>query len=117
MCFSLVASVVLFCIVCSENGLARQAGTVRREVYLMGTWVVLAGEAAAPETGLADLEGMVRVIERAEEDLSKLQRAIVDLASVGFSVRRILDTIPEPDPVIHLELTSLIEQGVVAVQG
>ena len=46
-------------------------------------------------------------------DLGKLERAVLDLVQAGFPVRRILDVIPEPDPLILGALDALVEAGLV----
>ncbi len=56
--------------------------------------------AAAPSTGA---------------DLSKLERAVLDLVQAGFPWRRILDVIPEPDPTILGALEALVDVGLVAL--
>ncbi len=44
---------------------------------------------------------------------SKVEEAVVDLARAGFSVRRIVEVIPEPDPEIFGAIESLLDRGVV----
>ena len=44
--------------------------------------------------------------------LAKVEEAVVDLATAGFTVRRILDVVPEGDADVSAALASLIEQGV-----
>jgi Tfp pilus assembly protein PilZ len=46
-------------------------------------------------------------------DLGKLERAVLDLVQAGFPVRRMLDVIPEPDPLILGALEALIDAGLV----
>jgi Tfp pilus assembly protein PilZ len=46
-------------------------------------------------------------------DLGKLERAVLDLVQAGFPVRRMLDVIPEPDPLILGALDALIDAGLV----
>jgi len=38
----------------------------------------------------------------------------VDLARAGFTVQRMVDVIPEPDPEIYRALGSLLDGGVLA---
>jgi Tfp pilus assembly protein PilZ len=45
--------------------------------------------------------------------LDKTEEAVLDLASVDFSVRRITEVIPESEPDIHAALESLIERGLI----
>jgi hypothetical protein len=49
--------------------------------------------------------------------LSKIEEAVVDLAAAGFTVRRMLDVIPEDDGEIRRALASLLEKGVVLPVG
>jgi Tfp pilus assembly protein PilZ len=51
----------------------------------------------------------------AGDDLSKLEAAVLDLVRVGFSVQRMMQVIPEPDPEIQAALESLLERGVICV--
>jgi Tfp pilus assembly protein PilZ len=44
---------------------------------------------------------------------SKVEAAILDLARAGFTVQRMLDVIPEPDPEIFRALQSLREAGLI----
>ena len=55
------------------------------------------------------------VVEAPETELSKTEAAVIDLVRAGFSVRRMVAVIPEPDPEIHRALASLHDQGVIAV--
>ncbi|MBW2269606.1 MAG: PilZ domain-containing protein [Deltaproteobacteria bacterium] len=55
------------------------------------------------------------VSELSEADLSKTEAAVIDLVRAGFSVRRMIAVIPEPDPEIQRALASLHEQGVIDV--
>jgi Tfp pilus assembly protein PilZ len=48
-------------------------------------------------------------------ELGKLERAVLDLVQAGFPVRRIVDVIPEPDPLILRALDALIDAGLVRV--
>jgi Tfp pilus assembly protein PilZ len=45
------------------------------------------------------------------DDLSKVEAAVLDLARAGFTVRRIVDFIPEPDSEIYSALEALSERG------
>jgi Tfp pilus assembly protein PilZ len=56
---------------------------------------------------LADPEAM------AGDGPSKVEEAVADLARAGFSVRRIVEVIPEPDPEILAAIASLLDRGVV----
>jgi hypothetical protein len=50
------------------------------------------------------------------EEPSKVEAAILDLARAGFSVQRMLDVIPEPDPEIFRALQSLREAGLIEIR-
>jgi len=47
------------------------------------------------------------------EPLSKIEAAVLDLARVGSTVRRIIDVIPETDPDILCALDSLTDRGLI----
>lgn len=49
-----------------------------------------------------------------EDDLSKVEAAVLDLVRAGFAVRRIIEVIPEPDPEIYRAFESLCDRGVIA---
>jgi hypothetical protein len=44
--------------------------------------------------------------------LAKVEEAVVDLATAGLTVRRILDVVPEDDAQVSAALVALVEQGV-----
>lgn len=44
--------------------------------------------------------------------LTKVEEAVIDLARAGFTVQRMLDVIPEPDPEIFRALEALVDQAV-----
>jgi hypothetical protein len=46
--------------------------------------------------------------------LAKTEEAVLDLAAAGFTVRRILDVIPEDDAQVSAALLALVERGVLA---
>jgi hypothetical protein len=48
-------------------------------------------------------------------ELSKVESAVLDLASVGFTVQRALEVIPEPDPEIFRALQALVEGGLIEI--
>jgi Tfp pilus assembly protein PilZ len=51
----------------------------------------------------------------AASDLTgKTVEAVLDLARAGFSVQRILDVIPEPDPEIYAALAQLLDAGAIS---
>lgn len=49
-------------------------------------------------------------------DPSKVEAAVLDLASVGFSIERVIEVIPEPDPEIFRALANLSDAGLVRVE-
>jgi hypothetical protein len=48
-----------------------------------------------------------------EESLTRTQEAVLDLVAASFSVRRILDVIPQPDAEVIEALKSLLQGGVI----
>ncbi len=46
--------------------------------------------------------------------LDKSEEAVLDLAAAGFTVRRILDVIPDNDAQIHAAILSLLERGLIS---
>jgi Tfp pilus assembly protein PilZ len=46
---------------------------------------------------------------------TKAEAAVIDLARAGFSVERIVEVIPEPDPEIYHAFEVLVDQGVIAI--
>jgi hypothetical protein len=56
--------------------------------------------------------GVDRDALAAAGELAKVEAAVLDLASAGFTVRRILDVIPEDDAQVSEALLALIERGV-----
>ena len=77
-------------------------------------WALESGGVAVIETRAPD--GTVRSTHvwyaEPNEELSKLETAVLDLARVGFPVRRILEVIPEPDADIYAALELLADRGV-----
>jgi hypothetical protein len=51
------------------------------------------------------------------EPLCKIEAAVLDLARAGFTVQRLLDVIPEPDPQILRALESLCNEGIVVLDA
>ncbi len=49
-----------------------------------------------------------------QDDLSKVEAAVIDLARAGFTVRRMVDFIPEPDSEIYRALESLGDRGAIS---
>jgi Tfp pilus assembly protein PilZ len=47
----------------------------------------------------------------------KTALAVLDLARAGFSVQRILDVIPEPDPEIYAALDRLLDSGAISLDS
>jgi Tfp pilus assembly protein PilZ len=59
-----------------------------------------------PRLGKTDTQG---------DDLSKLELTLLELVRAGFTVQRMVDLIPEPDPEIYRALVSLSESGAISV--
>jgi len=49
-----------------------------------------------------------------DRPLGKTEEAVLELAAAGFTVRRILDVIPENDAQIRSSLSSLVERGLLS---
>jgi len=49
-----------------------------------------------------------------EDDLSKVEVTVLELVRVGFTVERMVEVIPEPDPEIYRALVSLSESGAIS---
>jgi hypothetical protein len=71
-----------------------------------------ANRASAPPLGPATTFRLDRDALAAGGGLTKTEEAVVDLAGAGFTLRRILDVIPESDAEIREALRSLEERGV-----
>src|SRR5262249_30558492 len=56
--------------------------------------------------------GVDRAALAAAGALAKVEQAVLDLATAGFTVRRILDVVPEDDAQVSDALLALIERGV-----
>jgi hypothetical protein len=52
-----------------------------------------------------------------ESKLETAELALLDLATAGFTLADALDVIPAPDPEIYAALHSLVERGVVLLEG
>ncbi len=50
-------------------------------------------------------------------DPTKVEAAVLDLAQVGFTVERVIDVIPEPDPEIFRALANLADAGLIRIEG
>ncbi len=55
-------------------------------------------------------------VELDDPSLGKVTAQILDLAGVGMTVSRLLDTIQEPDRLIEETIAGLIEQGAVRLE-
>ena len=51
------------------------------------------------------------------EASSTLEEAVLDLARAGFTVQRVLEIVPEPDPEVFRAISSLVEAGALAVES
>ncbi len=61
---------------------------------------------AKPRIGRKDTDG---------DDLSKVELTVLELVRAGFTVQRMVDLIPEPDPEIYRALVSLSENGAISI--
>jgi len=52
-------------------------------------------------------------VDDAQGELGKIEEALVDLASVGMTVAKAVDVIPEPDDDVYRALAGLADQGLV----
>ena len=78
--------------------------------------LTLIDEEAHAGTEALDLEAEPQLlVESPEAELSKTEAAVLDLVRAGFSVRRMIAVIPEPDPAIQRALVSLRDQGVITL--
>jgi Tfp pilus assembly protein PilZ len=59
-------------------------------------------------------EAKPHVVEPARDVEGKTAEAVLDLARAGFSVQRILDVIPVPDPEIYAALAQLADAGAIS---
>ena len=75
----------------------------------------LEDEMACIDPGRFPDDGEPQVLEEPGEELGKLEAAVLDLARVGFPVRRILEVIPEPDAEIYAALNALTDRGILAI--
>ena len=50
-----------------------------------------------------------------DQDLCKIEAAVVDLAQAGFQVRRVLAVIPEPDLEVRRVIAALVDRQIVAL--
>ena len=62
------------------------------------------------------LDAKPRVIETPTDLKGKTVEAVLDLSRAGFSVQRILDVIPEPDPEIYAALAQLLDAGAISLE-
>jgi Tfp pilus assembly protein PilZ len=69
--------------------------------------------ASFPPDALLDVDAEARA---AAGDLEKLDEAVLDLASAGMNVQRILDIVPESDSEIYLAIWTLAERGILGVR-
>jgi Tfp pilus assembly protein PilZ len=65
-----------------------------------------------PPDALLQVDTMGRTVEAG---LTKLEEAILDLASAGMNVQRILDVVPETDAEIYLAMSALTERDLLTV--
>lgn len=76
-------------------------------------------EASREENASFDPAARLRVdmklLTRENFELDKTEQAVIDLAVAGFTIRRILDVIPEPDSCVLDALRSLQDRGLVTL--
>jgi Tfp pilus assembly protein PilZ len=63
----------------------------------------------------AKLRVDMKLLTRENFELDKTEQAVIDLAVAGFTIRRILDVIPEPDSRVLDALRSLEDRGLVTL--
>jgi hypothetical protein len=63
----------------------------------------------------ADAKPRLAQAEAEGNDLSKVEATVLELVRAGFTVQRMLEVIPEPDPEIYRALVSLSESGTISV--
>jgi Tfp pilus assembly protein PilZ len=63
------------------------------------------------------LDAKLRVIEVATDLKGKTIEAVLDLSRAGFTVQRILDVIPDPDPEIYAALAQLLDAGAISLDS
>ena len=63
----------------------------------------------------ADARPRLAQEETEGNDLSKVEATVLELVRAGFTVQRMLEVIPEPDPEIYRALVSLSESGAISV--
>lgn len=56
-------------------------------------------------------------LETSGAPLGKIEQAVLELAAAGFTVRRILDVIPEDDASIRVAISALLERGLLKPAG
>ena len=63
----------------------------------------------------ADARPRIAQAKTEGNDLSKVEVTVLELVRAGFTVQRMLEVIPEPDPEIYRALVSLSESGAISV--
>jgi hypothetical protein len=63
----------------------------------------------------ADAKPRIGKTDAGGDDLSKVEATVLELVRAGFTVQRMVDLIPEPDPAIYRALVSLSENGAISV--
>jgi len=63
------------------------------------------------------LDAKPRVTGATTDLKGKTVEAVLDLSRAGFSIQRILDVIPEPDPEIYAALTQLLDAGAISLDS
>ena len=57
-----------------------------------------------------------RQVDLDDPSLSKIESRILDLAGVGMTVSRLLDTIQEPDGAIEAAIHGLVDDGAITLE-
>lgn len=63
------------------------------------------------------MDAKPRVTDVPTDLKGKTVEAVLDLTRAGFSVQRILDVIPEPDPEIYAALSQLLDSGAISLES
>lgn len=85
-------------------------GAILDAIRMLDEGMRLSGSALPPG---AKLEIERSKLAETGPPLGKTEQAVLELATAGFTVRRILDVIPENDAVIRAAILALVERGLV----
>jgi hypothetical protein len=93
----------------SESTLPME-GAILDAVRMLDEEMQVAGPVLKPD---AKLEIERSKLAESGPPLGKTEQAVLELATAGFTVRRILDVIPENDAMIRSAILALVERGLV----